>query len=208
MARSVNEEPYCPGWAANAGAIPLKLNIRGILLSTMEINWHDYFIADFEAGTLKWKERPIHHFTDDGHRKMWNARYAGNDAGYFDARGYRRVKLFRKRHYAHRIIFEMDRGPIPEGLQVDHIDQNKSNNRLDNLRLATNAENQHNRRRNSANRSGVKGVSWSSARQKYYAHLVVNGKSVLHHSFSSLDEAAKAHAEACRLHQGEFAYQA
>ena len=59
--------------------------------------------------------------------------------------GYMRVSLYKnnrfKRYLVHRIVWEAFNGLIPEGIQVNHIDENKSNNRLDNLNLLTCTEN-------------------------------------------------------------------
>jgi len=74
-------------------------------------------------------------------------------------KGYLRVKVDRRSYRAHRLIWVMCHGPIPDGMEVDHIDHNPTNNRTENLRLATNAENGRNRRGAQSNsRSGIRGV--------------------------------------------------
>ena len=152
-------------------------------------NWHDYFIADFEAGTLTWKPREAL----DCHGKMWNIKNAGQIAGIIRSKGYRVVRVFRKRTMAHRILYEMANGPIPAGMQVDHIDQNPRNHSLSNLRLATNAENGRNRGAQANNRSGVKGIYFDKHRSKWMARIAVNGNQIELGRFSALEDAA-----ACR----------
>ena len=70
---------------------------------------------------------------------------AGQQAGCKDHRGYWVVTVNRKRLYGHRVAWELNHGPLAEGLVADHIDRNKSNNRLENLRLVSQSENRRNR---------------------------------------------------------------
>ncbi len=65
-----------------------------------------------------------------------------------DGNGYLRVQIARKNHRVHRIIWTVFNGPIQDGLEIDHINRDKTDNRLDNLRLVTSAQNNHNRKDN------------------------------------------------------------
>ena len=71
---------------------------------------------------------------------------------------YRRVQLKDKVYFAHRLIWEMNFGKIPEGMLIDHIDGNGLNNRLENLRLCTPRENSFNRTGRKDTKSCYKGV--------------------------------------------------
>ena len=122
------------------------------------MNWHEYLAADFEAGTLTWKSRD-HGFKGDRHKKMFHTKHAGKVAGSTDKYGYCLVVLLGKSHKAHRILWEMANGPIPEGMQIDHIDRNKGNNSRTNLRLVTHSQNMHNRALFHSTKSGAKGVT-------------------------------------------------
>ena len=93
-------------------------------------------------------------------------------------RGYRYVRVYGKLLLAHRIIWEMFNGPIPEGMEVDHIDTNPSNNDISNLRLATSSNNKWNMNRPSHNTSGFKGVSLFKATGKYEAYIKFNGRKI------------------------------
>ncbi|MHB9331899.1 HNH endonuclease signature motif containing protein [Phytobacter ursingii] len=67
---------------------------------------------------------------------------------------------------AHRVIWILFHGDIPDGMQVDHMDGNRINNNISNLRLVTNQENQHNRR-------FAKGFCWHKATGKWSAQIEV-----------------------------------
>jgi hypothetical protein len=92
----------------------------------------------------------------------------------------------------------------PNGLEVDHIDGNGLNNRRDNLRTATKAQNVRNQRTRSDNTSGLKGVSWDGRNSKWKAQIKFNGK---RHHLGRHNTPEQAYAAYCaassRLH-GEF----
>ena len=71
---------------------------------------------------------------------------AGSEAGVLQSNGYVRVKLNSKSYQAHRLVYMLVHGHIPNNLYIDHIDGNKSNNRIENLRTVTHQENLHNMR--------------------------------------------------------------
>ena len=65
---------------------------------------------------------------------------------YFDkSNGYVKVDVKGKKHYLHRLLWEEVNGPIAEGMQIDHINGDRADNRLDNLRLATPTQNSANK---------------------------------------------------------------
>ena len=72
---------------------------------------------------------------------------------------------------------------------VDHIDNIKSNNNINNLRWATNSENQHNKSMSKNNTSGVKGVVWDKDRNKWRAQITIDGIYIYLGSFTNLDDA-------------------
>ena len=68
------------------------------------------------------------------------------------------VELMNKPYFCHRVIWELFNGPIPEGMVIDHLDGNSSNNLISNLALKTPSGNQRNRKKNKNNTSGKTGV--------------------------------------------------
>lgn len=68
----------------------------------------------------------------------------------------------------------MHNGEIPNGYQIDHWDTNTLNNKIGNLRLATDEDNMHNLNLSSLNTSGVKGVSWSKRTKLWQAQICAN----------------------------------
>jgi hypothetical protein len=93
-------------------------------------------------------------------------------------------------------------GELPSG-QIDHIDGDSLNNRISNLRRATVAQNQQNRR--GISRCGVKGVTWCRTSKKWMARIKSNGKTEYLGVYSSKEAAGAAYEAAARERYGEFA---
>lgn len=104
----------------------------------------------------------------------------------------------------HRVAWALAYGRWPDGA-IDHIDLNKKNNRIENLRVADASQNGANRLRQSNNKSGAKGVYWEPLRQKYKAHIRVRGRSINLGRYDDCLDAAAAYARAAERHFGEFA---
>jgi len=91
-------------------------------------------------------------------------------------KGYCAVSINRKNMQYHRIVWELVFGPISKGLQIDHINGNKIDNRIENLRLVTNRENCHNY---SWHREGrLPGCYYRKDCNKWQARTKVNGRTV------------------------------
>ncbi len=103
---------------------------------------------------------------------------------------------FRGNKNAHRWIFEVMGVPIPEGMQVDHINHIKDDNRWCNLRLVTASENAKNRTINSNNKSGVAGVNWYKITNRWQAHIKHLGKRIHLGYFKVFSEAVNARKNA------------
>jgi HNH endonuclease len=127
--------------------------------------------------------------------------YANKPAGNFNGMGYWIVSLDGKRFLAHRLIWKMHHDAEP--VEIDHIDGNPRNNRIENLRAADRRGNTQNIATRRGTKSGLRGVHPSGNR--FFARIVANG--VMHHlgSYATKEEAHAAWVAAARLLYGEFA---
>ena len=128
----------------------------------------------------------------------------GDIAGSFNNKGYIAIGCDGKEHKAHRLAWLWIHGAWPSK-QIDHIDGDKSNNRLANLREATNTENQQNRRRaRRDNKSGgLIGAQFHRHTGKYTSKIGVGGKSIYLGLFDTAKLAHEAYVKAKReLHPG------
>jgi len=114
----------------------------------------------------------------------------GAEAGTLAHNGYIVVMTEGRLTPAHRIIWEIFNGSIPKGKEVDHINGNKSDNRIENLRLATRSENLLNRKKARDNTSGFIGVSFDKERSKWQAKIQIDGKLIFFGRFSCPTAAA------------------
>ena len=115
----------------------------------------------------------------------------GSEAGYNSA-SYREVFFSGHRILAHRLAWIVVNGPIPDALQVDHINGDRLDNRIANLRLVThlgNCENKHKAMSNS--KSGLLGVSWCTLNKAWVAVIKYDGKN---HVIGRFDDPHEAHA--------------
>ena len=158
---------------------------------------------DDESGNLYWKARARMHFQTDRACSMWNARYPLAEAGHKGEDGYIVIGILSTLYKAHRVIYLMCQGILPK--EVDHIDGDKGNNRIANLRAASRRQNMANYSKPENNTSGYKGVSWSRSSRKWKAYIKVMDKQKHLGCFPCKIEAAKAYNAAANKYHGEFA---
>ena len=145
-----------------------------------------------ETGLMFWIAKP------DGVKDSarWNSRYAGKECGTLDDKGYRRI-LFRFekgstfRIRVHRLAWFISNGVIPTG-EIDHINQNRADNRISNLRDVPKQINQRNGTMKSNNTSGITGVTWLKDCQKWGAQAHMNGKHYKIGRFNDISAAESA----------------
>lgn len=145
----------------------------------------ELFRYDYETGVLYWRRRV-------------NSRVPKTlEAGAQNkSNGYLYVKVHGRRYLVHRVVMLMCYGFCGEGLDVDHINHVRNDNRLVNLRFVTHGGNMRNKSVSSKNTSGVTGVCFLKARKKYMAQIRVDGENIFLGRFETLEEAAAARAEA------------
>lgn len=149
-----------------------------------------------ETGSLTWKERPVAHFKNKNVFGSWNTRWANKTAGsLIKATGYIEISLNKKHYLAHRLCYFHYHGYMPEN-QIDHKDRIRTNNRILNLREATQQCQNRNAGMLSNNTSGVKGVSFYRERKKWIAQIVIGQKNMPLGYYKLFDEAVKARWEA------------
>lgn len=129
-------------------------------------------------------------------------RKAGEEVGTLTPRGYKQTKVNRKLQLVHRLIFFIHHGYMPK--MIDHIDGNRTNNRIENLRESDAFSNQYNRGLPSNNTSGVKGVYWNKEKRKWKAKCNVGGKGYHLGYYKDIKEADKAVRAFRSQHHGEF----
>ena len=150
------------------------------------MSWREIFNYDPETGVLRNK------VTRSSRAK------AGGVAGNLHPEGYMRVGFLGKQYMAHRVIWEMHNGSIPDGMQIDHINGVRDDNRIANLRVVTHQENGRNQKMKADNTTGYPGVFWNKARGKYQAQIVVNGKNKHLGVFHTAERAYQAYLKACK----------
>ena len=130
----------------------------------------------------------------------------GDLAGWVEKHGYYLITMNKGSKYRlHRLVWIYHNGDIPDEMQVDHIDGNPKNNRIENLRLATHAENMRNSKIRSDNTSGIKGVEWYKSRNRWRAKIRVDGKTKTLGYFHTIEEAEAAIVAARNNLHGDFA---
>lgn len=151
---------------------------------------HEYF--EYRDGELFWKINAS------------PTAQSGSKAGCFDSSsGYYKTSINGKDHGIHRLIFVMHYGFFPKN--IDHIDRDPLNNKIENLREATTAQNAWNTTDHPRNTSGYKNVLFRKTRGKWTCRFKVNGKHIMRGAFNTPEEAS-AYAEVLRKQfHGEFA---
>ena len=160
-----------------------------------------------ELLTVKDISKYLSYDKDTGHF-TWlvntTTRNVGDIAGNTNWRGYTSIWINAKQYAAHRLAWAVCNGSWPNG-DIDHINEDKSDNRISNLRQATRSQNMFNRGKNKNNTSGFKGVAFCKDTGRWRAQMSIYGKSIKIGRFDTKEEAAKAYLAKAQELRGEFA---
>jgi hypothetical protein len=130
-------------------------------------------------------------FTYDELTGLFNRVTGRNKVGTTDYNGYITISIDYNRYQAHRLAWLYMYGRLPT-TQLDHIDHNRSNNAISNLREVSISENSKSKRLYKANKSGHHGVIWDPCNNNWRARIGVNGKTINLGSFKNKDDAIAA----------------
>ena len=140
-----------------------------------------------ESGEIKWR------VTRGGKAKV------GDTAGSTD-RGYLRIRIHGSAYPAHRIAWALYYGEDPYPSVLDHINRDKTDNRISNLRLCTCSENNYNRGLPRNNTSGHRGVYYEKNKKTWRPSIRINGKTVSLGSYKTKEDAINARLKAEQEH--------
>ena len=153
-----------------------------------------------ETGFLFWREREDGDFVGSFHgadvyAKSFNSNFAGKRALTALQSGSPHGRVLGVQVRAHRAIWAIVHGHWPKGF-IDHINGDRSDNRIENLRDVDRTANNRNARRAKNNRSGITGVSWSRGKRKWSAMIWANSRPIALGRFDCIAHAIKARREA------------
>lgn len=127
----------------------------------------------------------------------------GNAAGCVNGRGYLQTSIHQKIYFVHRLIWLLHYKKMP--FMIDHINGDRLDNRVENLREVTSSENSQNRSIANNNTSGIKGVSWFAQSCKWKATIMVNGVHNYLGLYVDIRDAERAVCDYRKKIHGEYA---
>jgi hypothetical protein len=157
--------------------------------------------CDMETGKLFWLPRAPAMFPEGRHGAIhnaakWNARWAGKEAlTAVDNNGYRIGSILGAQYRAHCVVWALQHGYWPTE-QIDHVDHNRSNGGITNLREASHTENAKNHTLHRNNKSGFNGVSWDKNLRKWAAKIRNAGRQIHLGYFVDIGDAIAARESA------------
>lgn len=158
---------------------------------------------DPSTGALLWRKRPASMFEGKSRpaavlAAIWNTRQAGRAAGSPDGEGYLSISLLDRKYLAHRIAWTIHYGEWPTG-HIDHINHDRLDNRISNLRCVSLSQNNKNRTKQRNNSSGHTGIRWEPDRKVWLARISCGNRRTINLGrFSTLEQAIEARESAAR----------
>jgi hypothetical protein len=148
-------------------------------------------IFDYKNGEFYWKIIP--------NRKI----RINSKAGSISTNGYKYTKINNKIYSIHRLIYIWHHGYCPK--EIDHIDCNRLNNRIENLREATRFQNGANQKTRKTNSSGYKNIHWSKKAKKWQVTMRIDGNMKYFGIFDDIELAELVATEARNKYKKEYA---
>lgn len=169
---------------------------------------YDLAISTFDynpvTGLFMWKSRDITGFHNEQSFKAWHTKFAHKPAfTNINPKGYNQAKIWGNRYLAHRVAWVMHYGKQPK-FWLDHINGNRSDNRIENLREVNATENGLNRPENKNNRTGLKGVTLDSVTNRYSARIRLGDNKYYLGMFATAELAHAAYVEKMNEIHGDF----
>ena len=127
----------------------------------------------------------------------------GQRAGCKMVNGYQKIALYQEQMYIHHIVWYLTHGEWPTEM-IDHINGDRSDNRVENLRLANQSQQNFNMGLRESNKTGVTGVAICSKTGRFRAYLTLGRKQIYLGNHVTLDAAVAARKEAEAKYCGEF----
>lgn len=154
---------------------------------------------DQKTGKLFWKERPFSSFRGPTRVSVyasWNRRFAGKEAFKQVSRlGYLTGAIMGVSSISHRVIWAIVYGEWPSG-EIDHLNGDKQDNRIANLRDCKHVDNHKNMPMRRDNKSGVTGVYWCKHQRKWIAHIRADRRRICLGSYLDFGDAVAARSAA------------
>ena len=147
-------------------------------------------LFEYKDGNLYWKISK-------------GAKKAGSKAGTLKPDGCLHICIDKKMYLLHRIIFMMNYGYLPK--QIDHIDGNRSNNHIDNLRPATHSQNAQNAKVRKDSINGLKNIKFNQKNKTWDVRIQANKTRLFIGSFKDLELAELVAMEARNKYHNQFA---
>ena len=169
-------------------------------ISVMTSTLMGYDMIEYIQSNFQYRDGFLYRTTKRGGEPV------GTRAGWLttcNGRLYWKLSILRKTKYLHHAIFLLHHGFLPK--IIDHIDGDSTNNKIENLRAATQSKNMGNSRMKSTNTSGYKGVTYRKDTNKWQAAVMINGKHISLGSHLTKEDAAEAYRQGSMKYFGEFA---
>jgi len=162
----------------------------------------EMFDYDGKEGVLYWKQRDRKWFNHDKYHYIWNKRFAGKQAGHImPSRKYGVINVLNHRYEYHQVVWAWVNGKWPEN-NIDHIDGDPSNNRVENLRDVTQFQNLKNINKN---KGLTPFVGVYKAGNRYISRIRNNYERIYLGSFDTAEEAHAAYCVKAKELFGEYA---